>query len=78
VSVERRPVGADAANAGDIRINEGEIRIPVMREEAVVEKRLVPTEEIIIRKTAVRENQTVEADLRRERVDVDERGRDLR
>jgi stress response protein YsnF len=37
-----------------------------------VEKRLVPTEEIIIRKTAVRETQKVEADLRRERVDVDE------
>jgi uncharacterized protein (TIGR02271 family) len=81
VSVERRPISADAAdaaNTGDIRINEGEIRVPVMREEAVVEKRLVPTEEIIIRKTAVRDHQTVEADLRRERVDVDESGRDLR
>jgi len=78
VSVERRPISADAANTGDIRINEGEIRVPVMREEAVVEKRLVPTEEIIIRKTAVRDTKTVEADLRRERVDVDERGRDVR
>ena len=71
VNVERRPVSADAGTTGDIRINDGEIRIPVMREEAVVEKRLVPTEEIIIRKTAVRDTETVGADLRRERVEVD-------
>ncbi|HKH91170.1 MAG TPA: DUF2382 domain-containing protein [Gemmatimonadaceae bacterium] len=71
VTVERRPLNADAANTGDIRINDGEIRVPVMREEAVVEKRLVPTEEIIIRKTAVRDTETVGADLRRERVEVD-------
>ena len=71
VNVERRLISADAGNAGDIRINDGEIRIPVMREEAVVEKRLVPTEEIIIRKTAVRDTETVAADLRRERVEVD-------
>ena len=71
VNVERRPISADAGTSGDIRINDGEIRIPVMREEAVVEKRLVPTEEIIIRKTAVRDTETVGADLRRERVEVD-------
>jgi uncharacterized protein (TIGR02271 family) len=65
VTVERRPISADAAATGDIRIGDGEIRVPVMREEAVVEKRLVPTEEIIIRKTAVRDTQTVSADLRR-------------
>jgi uncharacterized protein (TIGR02271 family) len=76
VTVERRPISADAGTAGDVRINDGEIRVPVMREEAVVQKRLVPTEEIIIRKTAVRDTQTVSADLRRERVDVDEGARD--
>jgi uncharacterized protein (TIGR02271 family) len=78
VTVERRPISADAVGSGDIRIGDGEIRVPVMREEAVVEKRLVPTEEIIIRKTAVRDTQTVAADLRRERVDVDESSRDVR
>ena len=73
VTVERRPISADASNAslGNAQITEDEIRVPVMREEAVIEKRLVPTEEIIIRKTAVRESQTVGADLRRERVEVD-------
>jgi uncharacterized protein (TIGR02271 family) len=71
VTVERRPLSADAAT-GDIRINDDEIRVPVMREEAVVEKRMVPVEEIIIRKTAKRETETVGADLRRERVEVDD------
>lgn len=73
VTVERRPLSADA-NVGEVRINDDEIRVPVMREEAVVEKRMVPVEEIIIRKTAVRDTETVGADLRRERVDVDESG----
>ena len=71
VTVERRPLSADAATR-DIRINDDEIRVPVMREEAVVEKRMVPVEEIIIRKTAVRNTETVGADLKRERVDVDD------
>ena len=72
VTVERRPVsGAEAANA---RIGEGQdIRVPVMREEAVVEKRAVAKEQVLVRKRAVTESQTVEADLRRERVDVDPR-----
>ena len=40
-------------------------------EEVEVEKRAVVKEVIVIRKHAVVENQTVEADVRRERVDVD-------
>jgi uncharacterized protein (TIGR02271 family) len=73
VTVERRPISADAASGSmNAQITEDEIRVPVMREEAVIEKRLVPTEEIIIRKTAVRSTETVGADLRRERVEVDE------
>jgi uncharacterized protein (TIGR02271 family) len=72
VTVERRPINADSARGSmDAQITDDEIRVPVMREEAVIEKRLVPTEEIIIRKTAVRDTETVGADLRRERVEVD-------
>ncbi len=70
VTVERRAVSGDAARGATIG-DDQEIRVPLMREEAVVEKRPVVREEIIIRKRAVQENQTVEADLRRERVDVD-------
>lgn len=77
VTIERRPVeGRDASNA-TFSDDENEIRIPLMSEEAVVEKRPVVKEEIVITKHAVTENKNVEADLRRERVDVDqEKNRD--
>jgi uncharacterized protein (TIGR02271 family) len=71
VTVERRPISADSAT--DVReIGEEEIRVPVMREEAVVEKRTVPIEEVVVRKEAVSDTKTVGADLRRETLDVDE------
>lgn len=70
VTVERRPLsGADATNA-QIGDNQ-EISVPVMREEAVVSKQARVREEIIVRKQAVTETKTVEADLKRERLDVD-------
>jgi uncharacterized protein (TIGR02271 family) len=72
VTIERHPVSADAAGMRDAQIGEDEIRVPVMREEVVVEKRVVPTEEIVLRKQAVTEEQNVEADLRRERAVVDD------
>lgn len=67
IVVERRPIAADAPT--DVQIGEDEIRIPLTREEAVVEKRAVPVEEVVVRKEVVVEQQPVEADLRRERVD---------
>ena len=70
VTVDRRPLSADTAT--NATIGEGEIRVPVMEEQAVVEKRMVPTEEIVIKKRMVQEHETVEADLRRERVVYDE------
>jgi uncharacterized protein (TIGR02271 family) len=72
VTIERRPIAADANRSGNIEIGEDEIRIPLMAEEAVVEKRVVGTEEVTLRKQQVTENQTVEADLRRERLDMNE------
>jgi uncharacterized protein (TIGR02271 family) len=68
VTVERRPI-TDRTAAAKAEIREDEVRIPVMAEEAVVEKRAVPKEEIVVRKRQVTEEQTVEADLRRERFD---------
>ena len=67
VTIERRPVD-DRMAAADI--GEDAIRIPLTQEEVVVEKRPVVKEQIIVRKHAVTENQTVQADLKRERVDV--------
>src|SRR5215204_4772850 len=72
VTVERRPLSADAANVELSDIGEAEIRVPVMREEAVVEKRTVPIEEVVVRKEARTDTETVRADLRKETLDVDE------
>jgi uncharacterized protein (TIGR02271 family) len=73
VRAERRPLSADAAagDAGNLTIGEETIRVPVTEEEVVVDKRVVPVEEVVVRKEAVTEERTVEADLRRERVDED-------
>ena len=74
VEVERRPIQADQAGT-PAELKEGEMRIPLMEEEIVVEKRPVAKEEVVVRKRAVEEAGTVEADLKKERVDVDEKGR---
>ena len=68
VSIERRPLSADSANAGDLTIGEETIRVPLTREEAVVEKRVVPVEEVVVRTNTVTENQTVEDTVRKERL----------
>jgi uncharacterized protein (TIGR02271 family) len=71
VTVERRPVqNADAAARADI--GEDEIRIPVYEDEVVVDKRRVLKEELVVKKNQVQDTQTVEADLRKEKVDVDD------
>ena len=72
VTIERHPIAAGSQASTDVEIGADEIRIPVMEEQAVVEKRTVATEEVVVNKRTVTENQTVEADLRRERVDVDD------
>ncbi len=68
--IERRPVEAgtraDAATIGD-----AEIRVPLMEEEVVVEKRPVVKEELVIGKRVVEERDTVEAEVRREKFDID-------
>ncbi|MGI8510061.1 MAG: DUF2382 domain-containing protein [Gemmatimonadaceae bacterium] len=80
VTIERRPIRADQAGDNSASINgDDEIRIPLTEEEAVVQKRAVVKEELVIKKHAVSEDKTVEADLRKEKIDVDrskERGRD--
>jgi uncharacterized protein (TIGR02271 family) len=70
VRIERHPVSAESAR--DLQIGEDEIRVPVMREEVVAEKRVVPKEEVVLTKQAVTEERVVEEDLRRERAVVDD------
>ena len=73
MTVERRPVSA--ADTGSAEIREDRIVVPVTEEEVVVEKRPVVKEEVVLRTRAVEDTEQVEADLQRERVEVDERVR---
>jgi uncharacterized protein (TIGR02271 family) len=50
---------------------DGSISIPVYEEELVVTKRIVLRERVIVRKEIVTRNERVEAELRRESVDVE-------
>jgi uncharacterized protein (TIGR02271 family) len=74
VEVERRPI-TDGYSAAGATIGESEeVRIPLHAEEAVVEKRIVPKEEVVVRTREVAETEMVEADLRKERADVHREG----
>ena len=71
VTIERRPVRADQAGAASI--DDGtEIRVPITEEEVVVGNRAVVKEELVVKKHTVTDDQSVEADLRKERIDVDD------
>ena len=72
VSVERVPVEDRQASEAEIG-EDDEVRIPVVEEEVVVEKRPVVKEEIRLRKDVVEEEEIVEADVRKEEVDIDDR-----
>jgi uncharacterized protein (TIGR02271 family) len=70
VTVERRPVTGEVR--GDVHIgDQGEVVVPIMEEEAVVDKRAVVKEELVIGKERVAETETVEADVRKEEFDID-------
>jgi uncharacterized protein (TIGR02271 family) len=67
--VER--VHAAEGDSGTVEtLADGTVSIPVFEEVLVVEKRLVVRERVLIRKYTVTEEHVVEADLRRERVEV--------
>jgi uncharacterized protein (TIGR02271 family) len=71
VEVERRPIADPLHASGQITETEDEIRIPLHAEEVVVEKRVVPTEELVVRKREVVENEAVDTTLRRETAEVE-------
>lgn len=74
VTIERRAI----AEGGEPRMEQytegDELHIPLVEEVLVVEKRRVVREELVIRKTQVQREEIVEADLRRERADVQRTG----
>jgi uncharacterized protein (TIGR02271 family) len=69
VSVERVPVDGEATEA---EIGEDEVVVPVTEEEVVVGKRPVVKEEVRIRKDVVEDTETVEEDVRREEIEVED------
>jgi len=71
VVVERRPAGGRAR--GDLRSEE--IRIPVREERVRVSKEPVVTEEVTVGKRKVREDRTVEGDVRKEEAVVESTGK---
>lgn len=67
--VERRPVHDEVR--ADATLADDEVRIPLMEEEVVVEKRPVVKEELVVGKRIVEERDTVETEVRREEFDID-------
>ena len=71
VHVERVPVEGRERVSED-EIGDDEIRVPVIEEEIVVEKRPVVKEELRIRKDVVEDEEIVEKDVRKEEVEIDD------
>ena len=63
------PVEAEAPRT---EVGESEVRVPVTQEEVVVEKRPVVKEEIRLSKKVVENTETVEEDVHREEVKVED------
>jgi uncharacterized protein (TIGR02271 family) len=75
VDIERVPVedeAREASTATEADIGEDEVVVQVFEEEVVVSKKIVLKEEIRIRKRVVQDEETVEVDLRKEEVEVDD------
>jgi uncharacterized protein (TIGR02271 family) len=71
--VER--VAATDSDSGEVEIlADGSVSIPVFEEELVVTKRLVVRERVVIRKRTETEHRRVEADVRKERVELEAEG----
>ena len=63
--------GAEEDDSGEvITFPDGSVSIPVFEEQLVITKRLVVRERVILRKHTTTEQHRIEAELRRERVEV--------
>jgi uncharacterized protein (TIGR02271 family) len=69
--LERVDVGEAGTDSGEVEtLPDGSLSIPVFEEQIVITKRLVVRERVILRKHTVYEEQVVNADLKRERLEV--------
>ena len=71
VSVERTPIRDGQARAGAGTIGDEEVEVSLHEERPVVETEAVAVEEVGLNKETVRDTQRVEADVRKEQVDVE-------
>jgi uncharacterized protein (TIGR02271 family) len=68
-AVER--ADAEEGDSGEvITLPDGSVSIPVFEEQLVITKRLIVRERVILRKHTTTEQHRIEAELRRERVEV--------
>jgi uncharacterized protein (TIGR02271 family) len=74
VTVERRPLTGAADPNARIAAQDEVVRVPLHREELITQKRIVPTEEVIVRKKEVMDHQTVGDTLRSEYVETTKTG----
>jgi uncharacterized protein (TIGR02271 family) len=75
VVIERIPVDGEAREAStatEANIGGDEVVVQVFEEEVVVSKKIVLKEEIRIRKRVAWDEETVEVDLRKEEVEIDD------
>jgi uncharacterized protein (TIGR02271 family) len=75
VDIERVPVDGEArevSGATVTDIGEDEVVVQVFEEEVVVSKKIVLKEELRIRKRVAWDEETLEVDLRKEEVEVDD------
>ena len=71
VTVERTPLNGTEGRVDNGRIGEEEVDVTLHEERPVVEKETVAVEEVGLNKQTVRETQRVEADVKKEQVDVE-------
>lgn len=71
VTVERTPINDTNARVDNGTIGEEEVDVTLYEERPVVQKEAVAVEEVRLNKQTVQETQRVEADVRKEQVDVE-------
>lgn len=71
VTVERTPINDTNARVDNGTIGEEEVDVTLREERPVVQKEAVAVEEVGLNKQTVQETQRVEADVRKEQVDVE-------
>lgn len=71
--IEREPIEPGSLEApADAQIVEADFDFVLLAEQPVVEKRIVPVEQIRLRKEVVVEEETITGDVRKERVEVEQ------